>query len=345
MREHLGTKEKSKLLGIFSNRWKTGHVPQSRREADMLPIHKKGKDRANTGSYCPISLTSYMDKLMERLINIRLVWYLEKNKIITPEQAGFWQHRSTKYQVTYITQKTEDGFQDKQHTLRVWIDIEKEYHKGWKDGFRIILQKSSVTGCMYRWISQHLTNRKARVHVNGTYSRRKTLKGVTQGGVLSPTLFFDFISDIVRGMPCKVLGTMYAEYRGLWCSEEHLTTANYRLQQVLNILEGWTKRWLVRINPRKTTYTISSPLTKEQKANLHINGQTLLADDNPTYLGVTFDKRLTWKQQTEKDEARDKVLLALMKEFSGTTWGADTVTLKRMYTGGVMPVLEYGMTA
>ena len=44
MLEHHGTKAKSKLLGIFNNSWKTGHVPQSWREADIVPIHKKGKD-------------------------------------------------------------------------------------------------------------------------------------------------------------------------------------------------------------------------------------------------------------------------------------------------------------
>ena len=37
--------------------------------------------------------------------------------------------------------------------------------------------------------------------------------------------------------------------------------------------------------------------------------------------------------------------LALMKKLVGTTWGADTVTLKRLYTGRVRPVLGYGMTA
>ena len=346
MLEHLGTKAKSKLLGIFNNSWKTGHVPQSWREVDMVPIHKKGKDQANTDSYRPISLTSCAGKLMERMINTRLVWHLEKNNIITPEQAGFRQHHSTEDQVTYIAQKIEDGFQDKQHTLTVWIDMEKAYDRVWKDGLRLKLQKSGVAGCMYQWISQYLTNRKARVHVNGTYSRKKTLtEGVPQGGVLNPTLFLVFINDIVRDMPRKVQGAIYADDLVLWCSEEHLSTANYRMQQALNTLEGWTNQWLVKINSRKTTYTIFSLSTKEQKATLHINGQTLIAEDNPTYLGVTFDKRLTWRQQTEKAEARAKVRLALMKKLAGTTWGADTVTLKRLYTGRVRPVLEYGMTA
>ena len=119
------------------------------------------------------------------------------------------------------------------------------------------------------------------------------------------------------------------------------TPFNSKLQNAAGA-EHW---WLVKINFRKTTYTIFSLSTEEQKATLHINGQTLLAEDNPTYLGVTFDKRLTWKQQTEKAEARAKVRLALMKKLAGTTWGADTVTLKRLYTGRVRPVLEYGMTA
>ena len=153
--------------------------------------------------------------------------------------------------------------------------MEKAYNKVWRDGFRFKLPKSGVTGCMYQWISQYLTNRKAQVHLNGTYSRKKTLKeGVPQGGVLSPTLFLVFINNIVRDMPHKVLGAIYADGLVLWCSEEHLTTANYRLQQVLIILEGWIKQWLVRINPRKTIFTIFSLSTKKQKANLHIYGQS-----------------------------------------------------------------------
>ena len=59
---------------------------------------------------------------------------------------------------------------------------------------------------------------------------------------------------------------------------------------------------------------------------------------------MTFDKRLTWKQQSEKAEARAKVRLLLIKKLAGTTRGADTVTLRRLYTGRVRPVLEYGMT-
>ena len=65
----------------------------------------------------------------------------------------------------------------------------------------------------------------------------------------------------------------------------------------------------------------------------------------PHLPGGDFRQAVTWKQQTEKAEARAKVRLALMKKLASTTWGADTVTLKRLCTGRVRPVLGYVMTA
>ena len=121
----------------------------------MVPIHKKSKDQSNTDSYRPISLTSCVGKLMERLINSGLVWHLEKRNIITQEQTGFWQHRSTEDQVTYVAQQIEDGFQDKQNTLKVKIDIDKAYDEVWRDE---LLKYLTRDACTYQWISKYLTN-------------------------------------------------------------------------------------------------------------------------------------------------------------------------------------------
>ena len=123
MLKHMSPKAKSKLIGLYNNSWKEGIVPQKWREAGMVPVYKKGKKRSKTTSYRHISLTSCEGKLMERLINSHLVWHLEKRKILIPEQAGFRHHRSTEDQVAYIAQHIEDGFQDKLHTLAVWIDV------------------------------------------------------------------------------------------------------------------------------------------------------------------------------------------------------------------------------
>ena len=74
---HLGPCSKKKLLQLFNDGWRTGTVPQVWREAIMIPILKRSKDKSQAESYRPISLTSCVGKLMERLINTRLMWHLE----------------------------------------------------------------------------------------------------------------------------------------------------------------------------------------------------------------------------------------------------------------------------
>ena len=76
-----------------------------------------------------------------------------------------------------------------------------------------------------------------------------------------------------------------------------------------------------------------------------MNGRELPQEDFPTYLGVPFDRKLTWSTQIQKAEIMATRWLSLMKKLAGTTWGANSRILKTVYTGSVRPVMEYGMSA
>ena len=71
------------LLDLFNDIWDDGVFPPGWREATIIPIPKPGKDHTNPSNYRPIALTSCLCKTFERMINNRLVWYLEYNGIIT----------------------------------------------------------------------------------------------------------------------------------------------------------------------------------------------------------------------------------------------------------------------
>ena len=76
--------------------WETGKFPESWELATITPIPKPGKDHTEPTNYRPIALTSCLCKTLERMINARLVWYLEINNLISPVQSGFRSERSTK---------------------------------------------------------------------------------------------------------------------------------------------------------------------------------------------------------------------------------------------------------
>ena len=90
-------------------------------------------------------------------------------------------------------------------------------------------------------------------------------------------------------------------------------------------------------------YSASRQQKKQNSIKLRIDGSLLKHNSNSTYLGITFDQKMTWKQQIDKVEKRAKTRLTLMRKLSGASWGADHNTQKKVYTGYVRPVLEYGI--
>ena len=60
---------------------------------------------------------------MERMLNRRLLWYLESERLLVPEQAGFRQFQCTEDQATYLSQETEDAFQEKKVVFAAWTDL------------------------------------------------------------------------------------------------------------------------------------------------------------------------------------------------------------------------------
>ena len=197
---------------------------------------------------------------------------------------------------------------------------------------------------MFNWIKSYLYNRRARVCVDRIHSKKILLRhGVPQGGVLSPTLFLLFINDLVSELPKGVKAALYADDL-MWCKEEYATTATYRMQLVADKLNSWTEKWCVAVNKDKSsTFFTLSP--KQKAGTITLGGTPLKEDEEATYLGVTFDKKQTWKQHIAKAEGKAGRKMTILRKLAGTTWGASEKVLKTVYQGTVRPHLEYGSTA
>ncbi|GFX67468.1 uncharacterized protein TNCV_3463571 [Trichonephila clavipes] len=91
-----------------SGGWKYG-VPAIWKKAIVVPIPKKNKPLDDLNSYHPISLTSILSKVMERMTTSRLDWYLETNNLLTSSQAGFRKCQSTNQQVVFLGQSIKDA--------------------------------------------------------------------------------------------------------------------------------------------------------------------------------------------------------------------------------------------
>ena len=84
--KHLGPAAKKTLLELFNESWKNGTVPALWKKATIIPISRKGKDKKDPNSYRPISLLSCLGKLLEQVINRRLISFLEEHLCVPQNQ-------------------------------------------------------------------------------------------------------------------------------------------------------------------------------------------------------------------------------------------------------------------
>ena len=110
MLKHLSRSGMDFLLHIFNLFWTLHSFPSIWKTSSIIPIHKMGKPLDSPASFRPISLTSCVSMLFERIILSRLLFFLESNSILSPRQVGFRPGRSTLDQILYLSQSISDGF-------------------------------------------------------------------------------------------------------------------------------------------------------------------------------------------------------------------------------------------
>ena len=105
------------LLNCFNRVWETGEFPEKWLGAYIIPILKPGKPRDLPESYRPIALTSCACKLFEKLVNVRLRYYLETLSKLDPFQTAFRKkNRSTADNLLRLTYSIQRGFDKKNNT-------------------------------------------------------------------------------------------------------------------------------------------------------------------------------------------------------------------------------------
>ena len=117
--KHLPDPSLTVLLNIFSSLSTSGSFPTTWHQAIVVPIPKPEKDRSDPNNYHPIALTSCLCKTMERMVNNRLVYYLESNNLITNLQSGFRKERSTVDQLIRLETWTRDLLPGQQENM--WL--------------------------------------------------------------------------------------------------------------------------------------------------------------------------------------------------------------------------------
>lgn len=123
-------------------------------------------------------------------ITNRLSYFVEKNNILNNIQCGFRKGRSTIDHIIRLQDAINKYNNNKGYTVGVFIDFQSAFDMMWRTGLLIKLRKLGITGNIFSFIKNFLTDRSIQVKVGNNLSDKYILdNGTAQGSIISPLLF------------------------------------------------------------------------------------------------------------------------------------------------------------
>ena len=341
---HLPEETITLLLEIFNTIWEEKYFPDSWRKATIIPIPKPGKDHTNPSNYRPIALTSCLCKLMEKLVNNRLMWYLESNKKLSKLQSGYRKNRSTLDQLIRLETIIRNAFLKGEHVTVVFFDIEKAFDTTWKAGILQDLHNMGLRGNLPNFIDNFLQHRQFQIKIGSALSDwHSQEEGVPQGSILSPILFEIKINSIIETVSPDTNSSLYVDdFLIAYTSKSKIDCTERHLQQQLNKIETWANQNGYKFSTSKTQVVHFCKRNKCIKTpELTLYKQKIPVKNEAKFLGVIFDKKLTFLPHIKDLKLKCQNALNAFKILCSPEWGGDTNTLLQLYNSLIRSKLDY----
>ena len=329
------------LCAIFRCSLQNGTVPGDWKKANVVPIYKKG-NRQHPSNYRPISLTSIVSKLFEKIISSHIVKHLESHNMLYDLQHGFRQHRSCETQLVSLIHELMTNFDNNIQSDLILMDFAKAFDTVPYQRLLYKLQWYGVWGNIYRWIQSFLCERTQKVVQDGVSSSPVMVtSGVPQGSVLGPILFLIYINDLPEYIKYSTI-RLFADdcilYRPVKSFNDSIL-----LQEDINSLYSWASTWLMNFNISKCySMNISQSRTNYIPTQYYLDNRPLTIVDHCKYLGVVIQSNLNWTKHVEEKVAKANTTLSMLRRNLKTNC---IQTKDLAYRALVRPQLEYASVA
>ncbi|XP_051159291.1 uncharacterized protein LOC127280379 [Leptopilina boulardi] len=305
--------------------------------------------KSTPGKFRPISLASCLFKITEKLIYNRLLWLIERDKILSPYQFGFRKGRSCSDNLALISTEIWSGLSQREFIGALFLDIKGAFPSVIPNILAEDLRTIGIPESITRFIYDSIKCKNMFFKINGEIiGPRNSTIGVPQGSILSPLNFGIYTRDLNTIIPadCKIY-----EFADDWSVISRSHDPNQiiaSLQNCLNIMSEFLSDRGLEICPIKTQLVIFN----NQKLNiddptfsLSLNEFTIKPSPSAKYLGVFFHE--SGSSDTHFNYLCDRVtkILNILKVLRGTWWGADPYLLLHIYDSLIRSLVDYGSLA
>ncbi|MEW8547044.1 MAG: reverse transcriptase domain-containing protein [Candidatus Thiodiazotropha sp.] len=147
-----------------------------------------------------------------------------------------------------------NGFNERVHTAALFIDIAKAYNSVWREGLMFKLQKMGISGRIWYWIRDFLTERTASINFNSVRVPEFSISiGLSQGSVILPLLFSLYIANCYENVKCEKV--KFADGT-IWTPGKNHTELTENLKEDLRQDLLWASKWRLKLGIVKIEFCI-----------------------------------------------------------------------------------------
>ena len=233
-----------------------GYIHPSFLSQIISPIFKGGSKLLPV-NYRPVSLTSHLIKIFERVLLKRLVDFVEENSLLSHNQHGFRRGHSCLSKLLAHFDEIFHNLEQSHDSDVIYLDFSKAFDKVDHNLLIKKLQLYGICGKTLQWLKAFLLNRTQKVIINGHQSfSNPVISGVPQGTVLGPLLFILFINDLdlscSNGSNLRFFADNSRLIRSINPIDSNNDSAN--LQSDLNLVIKWALNNNMKLNNNKFVF-------------------------------------------------------------------------------------------
>ncbi len=168
----------------------------------------------------------------------------------------------------------------------------------WREELLFAASSKGLPISVARWLRDFLSNRTARVQINGQMGYAAPPKqGFPQGAVLSPLPFLLYIAPIQRSVVLETVKVaLFADDVSLISSHHNQLVAEKELQHAVIAVSEWSTSKKMVLNADKCEVTFFSPnsFLVNWQPTIIANNTRSHHNPQPKFLRVTLDRLLTF---------------------------------------------------
>ena len=177
------------LTHIFNRSFAEGKFITAFKKAKVISVFTK-ECLSDVANYRPISLLPVMSKILEKLMYVQVISFLNQQNFCNNFQFGLRKNHSTSHACSLMLEEIVHAFEDKRYVLGIFLDLSKAFDTL---GHQILLDKLhhyGIRGLAHTWFHNYLTERTQLVEIDHQLSASKSINfGVPQVSIFGLLLF------------------------------------------------------------------------------------------------------------------------------------------------------------